>query len=114
MGAYARSFAQVLCYFSRSIAHFWTRSEGIPLAEGGVLVYAAYAVYVVKTMRTGYSLRISLPRDVQRHLGVRKGDVVALELRAGGEVVMARLPLEEMRSGSLSNTTLGPGGRSEG
>lgn len=48
-------------------------------------------MFVVKLMRSGYSLRVSIPREVQKHLAVRRGDLLAIELRGEGTVVAWKL-----------------------
>lgn len=59
--------------------------------------YTASLVYVCKLMKSGHAMRVSLPRDVQRHLGVRLGDILALELDQNGCVRAYRLDVEKVR-----------------
>lgn len=42
------------------------------------MVYTVTMPYLVKVMRHGNSLVISLPRPMVEHLGIRKRDIVAL------------------------------------
>lgn len=61
-------------------------------------VYAEYPVYPLRVMHNGHSVRISIPRDAQRHLGVRRGDIVMMELREAGQVVIYKLDPGKLRS----------------
>jgi hypothetical protein len=54
-------------------------------------------MYIVRVMKSGHSVRVSLPRDVQRHLGLRVGDHLALELRQGPVCVVGKLDPARLR-----------------
>jgi bifunctional DNA-binding transcriptional regulator/antitoxin component of YhaV-PrlF toxin-antitoxin module len=48
-------------------------------------------------MKSGYSVRISLPRDVQRHLGIRAGEFIRFDVVEGGRVMIRKLNLQEVQ-----------------
>jgi antitoxin component of MazEF toxin-antitoxin module len=66
-------------------------------------------VYVVKVMKSGHSLRISVPRLVQRHLGLAMGDLLAIELGEGGSFVAYKLDPEKVRRARASGNPAGAG-----
>lgn len=67
--------------------------------------YTASPVYVLKVMKSGHSLRISVPRLVQRHLKLGVGDLVAVELRDGGSFVAYKLDMEQVRRARAEKPT---------
>jgi bifunctional DNA-binding transcriptional regulator/antitoxin component of YhaV-PrlF toxin-antitoxin module len=64
-------------------------------------VYYVARVYVVKVMRSGVVLRISIPRELQRHATIRAGDMLCLEAQSDGSIKMWKLDPEALRSGKL-------------
>ena len=68
------------------------------------VVYPGYTlstVYIHKVMKSGHTLRVSLPRAVQRHLGLRAGDFIAMDLVEGGQMLVRKLDLTELRRGRI-------------
>lgn len=63
-------------------------------------------MYVVKIMKSGYALRISLPRLLQRHLGVRAGDVLILRPIDGGGFRAEKFTLTEVKGGGVQGSTV--------
>lgn len=61
--------------------------------------YTVSTVYVVRAMRSGAAVRISIPRDVQRHLGLRVGENLVIDLEDGGAVRVWKLQTELLREG---------------
>ncbi len=72
--------------------------SGAGLASRGCQGYSGDAVYVLRAMKNGHSLRLSVPRDVQRHLGLRRGDIVVMELREGGRVEFYKVDPQKVRA----------------
>jgi hypothetical protein len=60
-----------------------------------------YPMYIVKCMKTGHSLRVSIPRNVQRHLRVRVGDYIRIDTLDGGGARMRKLDYEEIRRAAI-------------
>jgi bifunctional DNA-binding transcriptional regulator/antitoxin component of YhaV-PrlF toxin-antitoxin module len=58
-------------------------------------------------MQNGHSLRMSIPRDVQRHLGIRRGDILAMELRGGGRVEFYKVDPDKIRSARVDDDSTG-------
>lgn len=54
-------------------------------------------MYPLRVMHNGHSVRISIPRDVQRHMHVRRGDIVVMELREGGKVELYKMDVTSVR-----------------
>ena len=65
------------------------------------MLYTLPTVYVHKAMRSGFVVRISLPRALQRHMRVRPGDLIAMEEIEGGKVRMWKLREEDLRRGEV-------------
>lgn len=55
----------------------------------------------MKIMRSGLALRVSLPRHIQRHLGVRAGDFLRLDPIEGGAVRVKKLHMREVGRGDV-------------
>lgn len=54
-------------------------------------------------MKSGHALRVSVPRDVQRHLGLRVADFLAVELRENGSFIAYKLDPEKLRDARATN-----------
>jgi antitoxin component of MazEF toxin-antitoxin module len=83
------------------------RNPGVGLVYSWVNVYSVSTVYVIKVMKSGHVLRVSIPRLVQRHLGLRAGDLLALELSENGELRGYKLDQAKVRG---ARATLNPAG----
>jgi bifunctional DNA-binding transcriptional regulator/antitoxin component of YhaV-PrlF toxin-antitoxin module len=56
-------------------------------------------------MKSGHNVRVSIPRDVQRHLGIRVGDHLVIGLQEGGLAIVHRLDPEQLRRGIIQKLT---------
>lgn len=65
-------------------------------------------VYVMKCMKTGHAIRISIPRDVQRHLSIRVGDILGMALTQNGEVRLWKISTEELLRARARDHPAGP------
>jgi bifunctional DNA-binding transcriptional regulator/antitoxin component of YhaV-PrlF toxin-antitoxin module len=66
-------------------------------------VYTEYTMYVVRVMKSGHTIRISIPRDVQRHLEIGVGDNLVIELEVNGTVVVSRLDAALFKRGHVAD-----------
>jgi bifunctional DNA-binding transcriptional regulator/antitoxin component of YhaV-PrlF toxin-antitoxin module len=64
-------------------------------------------MYIVKAMKTGCAIRISIPRLVQRHMGLRVGDFLSIRTIEGGQIQVRKLALAEVERGRVSSNPFG-------